>query len=130
MSDKSKQRPRAASLKRVVRAKLWHAKQRLNQRWLDECETLLNETGVPQYVCLVGESVPDNSVPGRLKWYLLRRKNVQRWETDNLDNEMKLAEQVVRDWMPFGSNACVSDGPADGNDNKSSAEGPFAARNG
>lgn len=28
------------------------------------------------------------------------------------------------------ANTCVSDGPADGNDNKSSAEGPFAARNG
>lgn len=95
---------KACSLKRVVRAKLWHAKQRLNKRWIDECERLLNETGVPQFVCLVGESVPDNSVPTRLKWYLLRRKNVQRWETDNLDNEMKLAEQVVRDWMPFGSN--------------------------
>jgi hypothetical protein len=27
-------------------------------------------------------------------------------------------------------NVCVSDGPADGNENKSSAEGPFAARNG
>lgn len=92
-----------SSLKRVAKSKLWHAKQRLNRRWLDECERLLNETGVPQYVCLVGESIPDNSVPGRLKWYLLRRKNVQRWETDNLDNEMKLAEQVVRDFMPYGS---------------------------
>lgn len=32
--------------------------------------------------------------------------------------------------VPAKPNACVSDGPADGNDNKSSAEGPFAARNG
>ena len=101
----TKKTARPRSLKRVVRAKLWHAKQRLNKRLLDECERLLNEIGVPQYVCLVGDSVPDNSVPGRLKWYLLRRKNVQPWETDNLDNEMKLAEQVVRDWIPFGSNA-------------------------
>jgi hypothetical protein len=27
-------------------------------------------------------------------------------------------------------NTCVSGGPADGNENKSSADGPFAARNG
>lgn len=97
---------------RMVRAKLWHAKVRLNQLWLDRCEQLLNDAGVPQHVCLVGENVPGNTVPERLKWFLLRRKNVQPWETDNLDNEMKLIEQQARDWMLYGSNVKMTDAGA------------------
>lgn len=88
-------------LRRTLKTKLRHAKTALNQRWLDECTRLLNDAGVPAYVCLVDDEVPSNSAPSRLKWFLLRRKNVQKWERDGLDKEMAAIEQAVKDLIAF-----------------------------
>lgn len=76
---------------------------RLNQLWLDRCDKLLDGAGVPKYVCLGRVNVPGNTVPERLEWFLLRRKNVQPWEHDNLDKEMELAEREARNCVPYGS---------------------------
>lgn len=95
--------------KSQVRYRLKKARADLNKKWLDECARLLTEAGVPQHVCLVNESVPDNSVPGRLKWFLLRRKNVQKFETDNLDKEMELEGLIKKYFIPDYSNSHAKD---------------------
>jgi hypothetical protein len=84
--------------KQRLKARLKRITIEQTKRWLDECDRLLDDAGIPKHVCLVDDTVPENSTPSRLKWFLLRRKSVQRWETDNLDNEMKLAEQEAKNW--------------------------------
>lgn len=54
------------------------ARARLNQRWLEECDRLLNEAGVPETVTF--DNMPGNAVLHRLAWYLARRKNVSKAE--------------------------------------------------
>jgi hypothetical protein len=65
-------------------------KARQNERQLQECDRMLTDAGVPEWVMIsANEPVPANSTPERLKWYLLRRKNVEKWETDQkLQREM------------------------------------------
>jgi len=58
-------------------------KARQNERQLQECDQMLTEAGVPEWVLnCANEPVPANSTPQRLKWYLARRKNVSKWEID------------------------------------------------
>lgn len=99
---KSKKKPNGGSLERRVRARLEAAKARLKERWLKKCEEMLTAAGVPQWVCINGETVPSNTVPSRLGWYLLRRKDVQPWECDGIDKEMELAMDHARKWIPYG----------------------------
>jgi hypothetical protein len=91
--------PRPGSLQRMVRRRVELAKARLNERWLEECDRALDTAGVPKWVCLHGESVPSNTVPSRLRWYLARRKDVKPAERDGLDREMELAMQDAREFM-------------------------------
>lgn len=77
------------------------AQNRLNAKWLRECHQLLTDAGVPEAVELVGEPVPTNTVPGRLKWYLLRRKDVARHELDDADIAWLRHERMMN--TPYGS---------------------------
>lgn len=52
------------------------------QKQLAMCDEMLTKAGVPEWTEKVGESVPGNSVPCRLEWYLNRRKNVASYEID------------------------------------------------
>lgn len=63
----------------------------LDAKRLRMCDQMLTDAGVPEWVINSdGESVPSNSTPERLRWYLARRKDVKRSETDQkLQREMK-----------------------------------------
>lgn len=51
------------------------------QKQLGICQELLSGSGVPEWVTLQKDpSVPANSVPSRLEWYLLRRKSISEDE--------------------------------------------------
>lgn len=62
-----------------------------HERELQKCAQMLTDAGVPEWVMNTDScGVPGNSVASRLKWYLARRKNVQRWEADQtLQREME-----------------------------------------
>lgn len=65
-------------------------KIKVHERELQKCDQMLTDAGVPEWVMNSDSNgVPSNSVASRLKWYLARRKNVERWETDQtLQREM------------------------------------------
>lgn len=64
-------------------SRLKELKARQNERQLQECAQMLTVAGVPEWVMhSANEPVPANATPERLKWYLARRKNVLKWETD------------------------------------------------
>jgi hypothetical protein len=84
------------SNKTEVSKRVAEARALLNQNWLIECSRLLDAAGVPEWTCLEGESVPSNTVPSRLKWFMLRRKDVQCWELDGWDKELKLAMEHAK----------------------------------
>lgn len=62
-----------------LRIKLKHCPEKLKERWLQDAHDLLTASGVPQWVEV--ESMPGNSLPHRLQWYLIRRKDVSEAET-------------------------------------------------
>ena len=57
---------------------------RLNEaraKELLECHQILDEAGIPEFVMLESNcGVPCNTVSGRLRWFLARRKSVTRSE--------------------------------------------------
>lgn len=54
---------------------------RLAQRWVRECQAMLTEAGVPEWVMTGDCTVPGSAVTCRLKWFLARRKDVKPSET-------------------------------------------------
>lgn len=82
----------AGSLQPVCSAsRLQELKIKAHERELQKCDQMLTDAGVPGWVMNSDSNgVPSNSVASRLKWYLARRKNVERWETDQtLQREME-----------------------------------------
>lgn len=65
------------------------------QRQLDDCDKALTEAGVPEWVMNSwNDGVPANCVPERLRWFLARRKNITKAESEQrLQNEMRLLLQ-------------------------------------
>jgi hypothetical protein len=88
-------------------ARLEQLKSELNERRLTECDQMLTDAGVPEWVMNTGcDGVPSNSVVARLKWYLARRKNVAVREIDqNLQREMKVAEADAREYVGWYNKA-------------------------
>ncbi len=59
-----------------------------NDTHLQQCDELLREAGVPEWVEI--DRIPSNTVPARLKWFLMRRKAVKKSEIDiRLNREME-----------------------------------------
>ena len=90
------------SQQRVVMARrLEQLKIEQTARRLQMCDQMLTDAGVPEWVMNTeNESVPANSTPARLRWYLARRKNVKAAEIDQkLQREMKEAEINAREYM-------------------------------
>jgi len=65
--------------------RLKRAKAALAERHLKKCQELLDEAGVPEVVSFADDPVPANSAPARLRWFLLRRKDVKRQELNDAD---------------------------------------------
>lgn len=64
-------------------SRLQELKIKAHEMELGKCDQMLTDAGVPEWVMNSDSNgVPSNSVASRLKWYLARRKNVERWETD------------------------------------------------
>lgn len=58
------------------------------QTWLNQCDALLTENNVPEWVTFSGNPAPSNTIPSRLKWYLARRKAVGAQEIDRDTREL------------------------------------------
>ena len=64
-------------------SRLEQLKAELNVRRLKECDDMLTDAGVPAWVMNSNANgVPSNTTVARLKYYLARRKNLAKWETD------------------------------------------------
>lgn len=79
-----------------LRIKLKECSEHLKTKWLQDAHDLLTAAGVPQWVEV--ESMPGNSLPHRLQWYLSRRKDVSKVERQGqcpelnaMDGEDKLS---------------------------------------
>ncbi len=86
------------SQQRVVMARrLEQLKIEQTARRLQMCDQMLTDAGVPEWVMnSENESVPANSTPARLRWYLARRKDVKPSEIDQtLQREMKKWLEIV-----------------------------------
>lgn len=71
-------------------SRLAQARAHLNARIVKQCQALLTEAGVPHWVQNGQSTVPSNSLPERLNWFLARRKDVKPAEVDqDLQKEMK-----------------------------------------
>lgn len=84
-------------MKTNLKERLERLKQEQTQRRLNECGELLTSAGVPEWVMNnKNESVPTNSIPERLRWYLARRKDVKPHEAEQeLQREMKKWLEIV-----------------------------------
>ncbi|HRA67717.1 MAG TPA: hypothetical protein PL187_16940 [Caldilinea sp.] len=72
-------------------ARLQELKHRQTEDRLRRCDEMLTAAGVPEWVMnSENGSVPANSTPARLRWYLARRKDIKPGEIDQqLQREMK-----------------------------------------
>lgn len=62
------------------------ARRRLVEKWNADAGKLLTDAGVPEWVEVGG--MPGNSLPHRLEWFLLRRKDVSAAERSGVLPDM------------------------------------------
>ena len=66
-------------------------RRRLVQHWHDDARKLLTAAGVPEWVEVGG--MPGNSLPHRLEWLLMRRKDVSAAERAGVCDELNAMEK-------------------------------------
>ena len=74
----------------VARERIKAARRQLFQRWHEDANKLLTDAGVPEWVEVGG--VPGNSLPHRLEWFILRRKNVSEVESAGVCDDLNAME--------------------------------------